>query len=96
MMERIPNGIGGIQIAPGRDKTIQAKFDYRSANFAIESIDQMVLFHAQYPFTHIVGADFGESEINEWVTAHGGNWLAAGFLLDKIVERGGSLPPRRY
>jgi hypothetical protein len=51
-----------------------------------------VNFAKTYPFNYIVGAEFNEGEINEWMASNG-KWDSSGFLLEKIMARTGSLPP---
>jgi len=44
---------------------------------------------ARYPFLVIIGAEFSEHQINEWVKDHAGQWDWAGFFVDKIKECAG-------
>jgi hypothetical protein len=95
-MQRIPIGIRDILLSKIVDTAIVAKFEYRLPGPpGIKTERDSVHFDKRYFFEAIIGADFGEGEINEWVKAHGGTWEAREFLYDKIMERGGSLQPRR-
>ena len=49
-------------------------------------------FAETYPFNYIVGAEFNEGEINEWMASNG-KWDSSVFLLEKIMARTGSFPP---
>ncbi len=48
-------------------------------------------FAETYPLHFIIGAEFNEGEINEWM-ANNHKWDSSLFLLEKILARAVSLP----
>ena len=87
-VEITPIGIRGIRIIHLSDREIIASFEFRLPVYGSGPLDEIVTFDKPYEFTLIAGKEYGEAEINEWVTAHDNKWNAADFLLDKIVENG--------
>jgi hypothetical protein len=89
--QRIPISIRHIRLSAVSDKAIEARV-YWIAGPRIESGIETVNFAETYSFNYIVGAEFNEGEINEWMASNG-KWDSAVFLLEKIIACTGSLRP---
>ncbi len=94
-MDRIPIGIREIKETGVVGREVIARFDYRFPGLvSSESVKQIVLFDEPYQLSVIVGKEYEEWQISNWVKAHDGRWSAADFLKNKIIENGGSLAPK--
>ena len=86
--QRIPISIRHIRLSAVSDKAVEARVFYWISGPSTESEIETVNFAKTYPFNYIVGAEFNEGEINEWMASNG-KWDSSGFLLEKIMARAG-------
>jgi hypothetical protein len=91
IMQRIPVGIRNIRLSTISNLEMVARFEYRHQTLTLEIVDETVLIGENYHFQAIVGKEFGEHEISEWVKSHHGNWDKSLFFIEKIMEHGGAI-----
>jgi hypothetical protein len=90
-MQKIPVGISDIRLSAISDLEMVARFQYRRPMLVIKSVNENVTFGMTYDFASIIGKEFNEHEISEWVKTHNGNWDKALFFIEKINECGSAI-----
>ena len=90
-MQKIPVSIRDIRLSTHSDLEMVARFEYRRPTQSLKSVRENVTFGMTYDFAAIVGKEFNEHEISEWVKAHNGNWDAVLFFIEKIIACGGAI-----
>jgi hypothetical protein len=90
-MQKIPVGIRDIRLSTHSDLEMVARFEYRRPALPRKSIDENITFGMTYDFAAIIGKEFNEHEISEWVKAHNGNWDKALFFIEMIKMSGAAI-----